>query len=258
MKIFNYPFRHIVTAQEYNQGIYEATRYNINSVGPIIIRGLDVTSSGLDLTITKGSGFCDEVQLPFIYNRKTTTTDFNNTNTYNPAVVLISDTTLAMPANSTFYLVMMSSIDSTIPYQDSYETTDTILFTSTLTTSFPSGNVIGELVIAQITTDGAGVTSYTQITSSLSGLSSLLSRVVTLEVTVANIVNQLLVPVQFDALTSSPNLATETITSLQTKLIFVKNDGNVNIAGAFYDVWNGDIITSDGTQVIINHQNFWS
>lgn len=258
MKIINYPFRHIVTAQEFNQAYYEATRYNINSVGPLIVRGLDITPSGLSITVTKGSGFCSEVALPFIYNRATTTTDFNNVNMYNPAVVLQADTVLALAPNSTTYLVLRSIIDSTTPYQDSYSTTDSLLLTTSLTTSFPSGNVIGELVIGQITTDATSIVNFTPIAPSISGLSTLLPRIVALEILVASIASQQLIPVQYDAVLDLPSLAGETLATLQKKLIFVKNDGNVNIAGTFYDVWSGDIITSDGAQLIINHQNFWS
>lgn len=258
MKIINYRFRHIVTAQQFNQAYYEATRYNINSVGPLITRGLDITTSGLSITVTKGAGFCAEVSLPFIYNRATTTTDFNNSNMYNPAVVLQADTTLALNANTTTYLVLRSMIDSTTAYQDSYTTTDSLLLTATPTAVFPTGNIIGELVIGQITTDATSVINFTPIAPSIGGLSTLLPRIVALEILVASIASQQLIPVQYDAVLDLPSLAGETLTTLKKKLIFVKNDGNVNIAGTFYNVWNGDIITSDGTQLIINHQNFWS
>lgn len=157
MKIYNYKYKHVVTAEEFNKSIYEACQYHFNT-GKLITNGLITTTAGLNLTITSGAGFCEPISLPWIYNKNTLATDFAPFGDWCPPATLATDTTIALPPNTKGYIVIKVSIDSTLPYQNEYETSSSApSFVTALTTSFPSGNVIGELVICEVTTDASNI-----------------------------------------------------------------------------------------------------
>lgn len=122
----------------------------LDDLVPCVYYGFNVINqTGLNITINNGYGRASDVLISYVSSGilqiECTTSTIS--------------TTLTLPANSIVYIVVNSNISSLSSGLYNYTTTDTINYTTTLTSTFPTGTLIGQIPLYTVTTNSTAIDS---------------------------------------------------------------------------------------------------
>jgi microcystin-dependent protein len=122
-------------------------RYDfVSDIVPCVYYGCNISSiSGLSIHLTSGQGRQSDVSISFISSGA-------------------EAATLVIPPNTSGHIVVNSNINSIAAGAYSYHTTDTLQFVTSLTSTFPTGTLVGQTLIGNVSSTSSGVTvNYTNV-----------------------------------------------------------------------------------------------
>lgn len=111
-------------------------------IGPYLIEGLDLSTSGLNITISEGSARGDNCFVPFLNN--------NSGSTISTPCHVSTSTTITIPPMSAGFLVLDYDLLSSNPSDNYFTPTTSPKFVLSRTTVFPTGSVCAQLLLAKV------------------------------------------------------------------------------------------------------------
>ncbi len=111
-------------------------------LGPYIIDGLELSTSGLNITISAGSARGDNCFVPFLNN--------NSGSTISTPCHVSPSATITIPPMSSGFLVLEYDLLSSNPSDNYFTPTTVPKFVLSRTVSFPSGSVCAQLLLAKV------------------------------------------------------------------------------------------------------------
>ena len=127
----------------------EHTTNFFNNIVPCVYYGNTAVISGLNVTVLAGEGRAKDVVMSWLNYTNPLMIEYN-----------VIETVLSIPENVTDgngFIVVNSNINSISVGGRSYTTTDTIQFVTSLTSSFPSGTLIGQVPLYSVTSNATSV-----------------------------------------------------------------------------------------------------
>lgn len=145
-RIYNYPTGYKVLASDFNGAISQLDTNNSSNINPNIYNGFGLGVGGLEVAVDSGYGRGADVDLSSLIS--------GGLNIKPTWIKVTGATIVAVPPSSVGWIVVTLNIDSVVPGNNTYDTTSVVEFVTSLTTIFPTGVIIAQLVLAKVTSTG--------------------------------------------------------------------------------------------------------